>query len=252
MDTKALILIPARYASTRFPGKPIAKIQGKPMIIRVYEGCEEVANNFPGSKVVIVTDDDRIENEVKKWNKEVVRVDDDVPSGSERIYLAYERYFASEGEYDLVINVQGDEPLIKSSLLTEIISFHANSEFDVATVVKKQSIKHVSYLDPNKVKAIYQPSSGKCHFFTRASAPHYRDRSEGDWYLHVGVYSFRPHVLKEFCSNGKSFYEDIECLEQLRLIENGFSIGALMSDVNLLGVDTPEDLKAVEEVFNGK
>ncbi len=250
MDTKALILIPARYASTRFPGKPVAKIHGKPMVVRVYEGCEKVVKSVPGSRVVIVTDDERIEKVAKEWKKEVVRIDDDVPSGSERIHLAHERYFKDEN-FDFVINVQGDEPLIKSELIIDLIKYHSTSDFDVATVVKPQSTEHVGYLDPNKVKAIFEPESGRCHFFTRASAPHFRDKSVGTWFLHVGIYSFRPSVLKSFCQLAKSYYEDIECLEQLRLLENGYTIGALSSDVQLLGVDTPSDLKAVEEVFNG-
>lgn len=250
MDQKALVLIPSRFASTRFPGKPLAQISGKSMIRWVYDGCREISRLFPGSVVCVVTDNHEIENEVKAFGGEVVRVDDDVVSGSERIQLAYERFYAKD-KFDLVINVQGDEPLIKASILEELIKYHATSNVDVATVVKKQSQNSEHFNDPNKVKAIFNETNGFCHYFTRSSVPYNRAGfKDVDWFLHVGIYSYKPHALKEFCKLPQSLNEKLECLEQLRLIDNGFRIGAILSDMKLAGVDSPADIKYVEEVLN--
>ena len=252
MDLKALVLIPARFASTRFPGKPLAKINSKPMIQWVYEGCTQLTKDFKNTEVAVVTDNDDIESCVKAFGGVVVRVDDDLPSGSERIYRAYERYFSDKG-FDFVVNVQGDEPLIESELLKTLLSFHENKSFDVATVIKRMPQSDVGYLDPNKVKAIYSEKNGQCHYFTRSSFPYNRNNVTGlDWFLHVGIYSFKPHVLKEFCSLEMSKNEDIECLEQLRLLDNGYTIGAVETNVTLSGVDTPEDIAFIEGVFNGR
>ena len=251
MKQKALILIPARYASSRFPGKPIASILGKPMITWVYDGALKAISKFPGSEVAIVTDDSRIEDVCKKHTLNVVRVDDDVPSGSERIQLAYERHFSEKG-FDLIINVQGDEPLIKGAVLSELIEFHLNSNYDVGTVVKSVS-DLAEKTNPNKVKAIYNKESKMCHYFSRSPVPFDRENVGGvPWFLHVGIYSFRPDVLKKFCSLEQTENEKLECLEQLRILDNDMTIGAILSDVEFLGVDTPEDIKSVEEVLNGK
>jgi 3-deoxy-manno-octulosonate cytidylyltransferase (CMP-KDO synthetase) len=251
MDKKALVLIPSRYASTRFPGKPLAKISGKPMVQWVYEGCASITKDWNDTIVCVVTDNDEIEECVKGFGGKVVRVDDDVPSGSERIQLAYERFFADQ-DIDFVVNVQGDEPLIGGDLLKELLLFQDAEGYDVGTVVKRIPMTDPGYLDPNKVKAIYSSESGKCHFFTRSSFPHNREKSEGlDWFLHIGIYSFKPEVLKSFCGLNPSYYEQIECLEQLRLLDNGYSIGAVPTDMYLCGVDTPEDIEHIEGVLGG-
>jgi 3-deoxy-manno-octulosonate cytidylyltransferase (CMP-KDO synthetase) len=252
MYTKALVLIPSRFKSTRFEGKPLAKINGKPMVQWVYEGCSKIHQHFPHSVVAVVTDDDNIEKCVKGFGGNVVRVDDDVPSGSERINLAYQRHFKDQ-EFDLIVNVQGDEPLIEFELLEKLVTFHRESEFDVATVVKEISVHDEGYQDSNKVKAIYNKQNGRCHYFTRCSFPYNRNDEEGvHWYLHVGIYSFRPEVLEKFCTYEPSHYETIESLEQLRLLDNGRSIGAVETTMHLCGVDTPEDIKYVEGILNGK
>lgn len=254
MNLKALVLIPSRFASTRFPGKPLAQINGKAMVSHVYDGCAPIADVFPGSKVCVVTDNDDIEKMLKESGRNVVRVDDDVPSGSERIYLAYERFFKDE-KFDFVINVQGDEPLIKADLLKNLIEIHHGQNFDVATVIKEMSIDndHEDYLNPNKVKAVFSKEKNICHYFTRSPHPYNRQKQAGlNWYLHIGIYSFRPEVLKSFCSLSESTNERIECLEQLRLLDNGHTIGAAITDMTLCGVDTPEDIPFVEGVINGQ
>ncbi len=254
MNLKALVLIPSRFASTRFPGKPLANIAGKAMVSHVYDGCAGIVENFPGSKVCVVTDNDEIENMLKDSGRNVVRIDDDVPSGSERIFLAYDRFFKEE-KFDFVINVQGDEPLIQADLLSELLRIHSSQGFDVATVIKEMSIDndHEDYLNPNKVKAVFSKEKNICHYFTRSPHPFNRQNTPGlNWYLHIGIYSFRPEVLKSFCSLGESTNEKIECLEQLRLLDNGYTIGAAITDMTLCGVDTPEDIPFVEGVINGK
>lgn len=245
MDQNTLVLIPSRFASTRFPGKPLALISGKPMIQRVYEGCKNLKN----ATVCVVTDNDQIEECVKKFGGNVVRVDDDVVSGSERIYLAYKRYYGDKN-FKFIVNVQGDEPLIQSNLLDNLIEYHNNSNFDVATVVKPISQAEETFNDANKVKAIYVKNDGRCHYFTRASAPYNRAKDEmAMWYLHIGIYSYRPLALEKFCQLEQSENEKLECLEQLRLIDNGFSIGAITTTNSLAGVDTPEDISYIEGVL---
>lgn len=254
MNLKTLVLIPSRFASTRFPGKPLAQINGKAMVSHVYDGCTPVVEQFPGSKVCVVTDNDEIEKMLKESGRNVVRVDDDVPSGSERIYLAYERFFKDE-DFDFVINVQGDEPLIQANLLKDLIEVHHGQNFDVATVIKEMSIDddHEDYLNPNKVKAVFSKEKNICHYFSRSPHPFNRQKQAGlNWYLHIGIYSFKPEVLKNFCSLGESTNEKIECLEQLRLLDNGHTIGAAITDMTLCGVDTPEDIPFVEGVINGQ
>jgi 3-deoxy-manno-octulosonate cytidylyltransferase (CMP-KDO synthetase) len=247
-DLRVLVLIPARYASTRFPGKPLALISKKSMIQRVFENCSLIKNELKNSVISVVTDDERIESHVLSFGGEVVRVDDDVPSGSERIALALERFY-SDREWDVVINVQGDEPLIESDLLSRLAKYHHESDFDMATVVKPQQMNE-EFNDPNKVKAIYSPIKGQCLYFSRSSVPFDREgSSQKEWHLHIGIYSFTPNTLKSICKLSGSYYESIEKLEQLRALENGYTIGAITTDMTLMGVDVPEDIEKLEGVL---
>lgn len=252
-QTQVLILIPARYASSRFPGKPLASIAGQSMVERVYRSCFAVSrqNHIKHLKieVCIVTDDDRIEAHVKDFGGNVVRVDDDVPSGTERIYLAYERFYAKEN-YDFVINVQGDEPLLKEADLLDLIDFHLqHQDYHITTLLKPQK-DFSEFKDPNRVKAVYNSASGQCFYFSRSPVPFDR---EGDalkeWFLHIGVYCYKTQALADFCSLEEGELEKIEKLEQLRALGAGMKIGATTIDHILMGVDTPEDIKKVEKVI---
>ena len=254
-NKRILILIPARFASTRFPGKPLAKILGISMIQRVLENCAQASGGGLLFDSFVVTDDQKVEDHIKKFSTNVVRVDDDVSSGTQRIELAYQRFFKNKN-YDLVINVQGDEPLLDSQDLVKLASFHLNSSFDVATLVKKQIGFENDFLDSNKVKVAMSEDNGKAFYFSRASIPHKRDKTfdtlNDYWFLHIGVYSYRPDALTRFANKSETRLENLEKLEQLRALEIGLSIGALQTDSFVAGVDSPADIKIVEEVLNGR
>ncbi len=244
--SNALILIPARYGSSRFPGKPLAKILDRPMIQHVIENCQS-----SGFDCAVVTDDERIEKPLKEKGLPCVRVDDAVSTGSERIALAYERFF-SKKSYDFIVNVQGDEPLLKANTLKELVDYHGKSGFEIATAVKARNSTEEDFKNPNIVKCIYSEKDGKCLYFTRASAPHFRDNSIGQWHQHIGLYSYRTPALRSFVKLKESRLEKAEKLEQLRAMENGMTLGAIIVNETLIGVDTPEDIHRIEGVLSGK
>ncbi len=251
---KVLILIPARFASTRFPGKPLATILGISMIQRVLTNCSHAhALNFEFDAFV-VTDDQKVEDHIKTFSPNVVRVDDDVLSGTLRIELAYSRFFKNKN-YDLVINVQGDEPLLESDDLVRLAQFHLQSPYDITTLVKKQMGFAGDFLDANKVKVAMSEENGRAFYFSRSSIPYKRDQAvdvKNDyWFLHIGVYSYRPEALMKFASHKETRLENLEKLEQLRALEIGLSIGAHQTQSVVIGVDVPGDIKKVEEVLSG-
>jgi 3-deoxy-manno-octulosonate cytidylyltransferase (CMP-KDO synthetase) len=250
-----LILIPARFASTRFPGKPLAMIAGISMIQRVLQNSALASHPDINFEAYVVTDEPKVENHIREFSPNVVRVDDDVISGTLRIELAYQRFFAQKS-YDLVINVQGDEPLLMGSELVRLAQFHLENNFDITTLVKKQMGFDSLFHDTNKVKVAMSEESGKAFYFSRASIPHKRDKDqnlENDyWFLHIGVYSYRPKALTSFSKAPVSRLEDLEKLEQLRALEMGLTIGALETKAVIIGVDHPEDVKKVEEVIHGR
>ncbi|MFL5784882.1 MAG: 3-deoxy-manno-octulosonate cytidylyltransferase [Bacteriovoracaceae bacterium] len=236
-----VILIPARFASSRFPGKPLAKIQGKTMVERVFTNC--AASGFP---TFVVTDNNEIEAEVNRFGGKVLRVNDDVPSGSERIALAYER-FCKNLNPDLVINVQGDEPLLKGEILKELANYHLKTNFDVTTLVRERNASEADFKNSNVVKAVMVEATGECLYFSRESLPHDRDgKNQHSWYHHIGVYSYRPAALSRFVKLPMGKLENLEKLEQLRALENGMKIGAVKTTQKLIGVDVPEDIHKVE------
>ena len=242
-----LILIPARYASLRFPGKSLAKIHGKSMIERIYHNCLETKGN--GSlhfHVAVVTDDDRIEQEVKGFKGEVFRIDDIVDSGTDRVALAFKRYFKGQN-WDLIINMQGDEPLLPGEELERLARAHLASPFPVYTLVKENPIDD-HFDDSGKVKTIFCQQNGQCLYFSRNPIPFSAEK----WYLHIGVYSYRPAALLQFTQIPPSYYEKLERLEQLRALENGMTVGALETTKTLLGVDTPDDIVRAEALLDGK
>jgi 3-deoxy-manno-octulosonate cytidylyltransferase (CMP-KDO synthetase) len=236
-----VVLIPARFGSSRFPGKPLALIAGRSMIDRVYSNCKT-----SGFKTAVVTDNDEIEKHVLAFGGTVLRVDDDVPSGSERIALAYQR-FLSDTKADLVINVQGDEPLLKGDVLKELAEFHLKSSYPITTLLRERKASEEDFKNPNVVKAVWADKTGQCLYFSRQSLPYDRDGGKDySWYQHIGVYSYRPEALLAFVKLPMSPLEDLEKLEQLRALENGYSIGAVLTTQKLMGVDVPDDIQKVE------
>ena len=240
-----LILVPARFGSSRFPGKPLAKINGKSMIEYVMENCTKYGFDWS-----IVTDNEDIEREVLKFGGHVVRVDDDVSTGSERIALAYKRYFSQKKQYEQVINVQGDEPLLTADIIQKIAKEHSQSDFDIYTAVKKRISSDSEFKNPNIVKCIKSSINSQCLYFSRESIPFNKTEEKFNWFQHIGLYSYKPTALVSFVGFKESFYEKYEKLEQLRALENGLTIGASEVEVNLIGVDTPDDIKKVEGVLS--
>jgi 3-deoxy-manno-octulosonate cytidylyltransferase (CMP-KDO synthetase) len=238
-------------------------IHQKTMIQRVYENCAQTPFD-----VRVVTDDLRIAKHLDQIKAEYIMVEDEVETGSERIFLALKK-MPQKAQYKYIVNVQGDEPLLQAETLEKLVQFHRNSDFDVATLVR-QRWDNEGRQDPNQVKALYlapatagesEPSShlrsGRCLYFSRAPVPGRRPNaarveSEADstpWFHHIGVYSYQTGALESFFEMGVGYYEQIEGLEQLRLLENEKSIGAIPIVEKLYGVDTPEDIKRVEEVI---
>ncbi len=238
---RVVILIPARFQSSRFPGKPLTQIAGKSMIQRVYENCKEAG--FP---TYVVTDHDGIESHVNDFGGKVLRINDDVPSGSERIALAYERHLKSETP-ELIINVQGDEPLLKGDILKDLSEFHLASDFSIATLLRERKTTEDDFKNPNVVKAVYSLVNKQCLYFSRQSLPYDREGNKDySWYHHIGVYSYTPKALSAFVKLPMGSLEDLEKLEQLRALENDMKIGAILTQQKLIGVDVPEDVKKVE------
>lgn len=250
-----LILIPARFASTRFPGKPLALIDGKTMISRVLENCLNAFDPEIHFESYVVTDSPEIERSFTSTPINVIRIDDDVISGTLRIELAYKRFFADR-EFDLVINVQGDEPLLEGRELVSLAKFHLESHFSIATLVKKYAGFTDGFFDSNKVKVALSELTKQAFYFSRASIPFKRDSGssiDADyWFHHIGVYSYRPDALEKFAHSPVSRLEDLEKLEQLRALEIGLTIGAIETNCHVIGVDHPEDIKKVEEVIRGR
>lgn len=249
MQAQTVVLIPARFNSSRFPGKPLATIDGKSMIERVYENTLT-----SGFETFVVTDNETIESAVKKFGGQVLRIDDEVETGSERIILAFEHYL-KQGNIQYIINVQGDEPLLDGKELKKLVEYQQNSSVDIATMVRKRSSKNdlEAYKNPNVVKVIFEKDSGSCFYFSRASIPYDRDqKNEFFWYQHVGVYSYSVNALMKFKNLRPSYYENLEKLEQLRAMEAGLKFGAIETTLNLIGVDAPEDIQKVEGVLRGK
>lgn len=241
-----IAIIPARYASTRFPAKPLALLGGKPVIQRVYEQVTGII-----SSAVVATDDERIADVVKSFGGQVVMTSPNHKSGTDRCWEAYQKLGE---EYDVVINVQGDEPFIAHSQLKAIMECFEDENTDIATLVKPfaQSDGLAVLQNPNSPKVVLD-SESRAIYFSRSVIPYLRGVEPEQWlsshtfYKHIGMYAFRSDVLGKITSLPQSTLELAESLEQLRWIENDYKIGVGISDVETVGIDTPEDLQRAEE-----
>lgn len=247
--TRVLILIPARYASTRFPGKPLAEIGGKPMIQHVVEKARAVTEN-----VYVATDDERIKKCVEGFGGCAMMTSTEHRSGTDRCYEAFQKVVASTGkEFDVVVNIQGDEPFIRSEQVCHLVSCFENQEVQIATLGKRFE-NNDDIFDPNKVKVVFS-AQGTALYFSRSAIPFCRGVEHQEWlaaasfYKHIGMYAYRPQVLKEITALLPGTLEKAESLEQLRWLENGYKIAVRVTDHESIGIDTPEDLKKANEVF---
>ena len=233
---KTLIVIPARFASTRFPGKPLVNLANKPIIQHVYEAVQGL--NLP---IIIATDNEMIEKSVRAFGAECVLTSEKHQSGSDRIAEV-----VKNRDYDLIVNVQGDEPFIQIEPLKELIRAFEDESISLASLMHKlDSPQEIN--NPNNVKVVCGVNNHAL-YFSRCPIPFNRDQDKGvNYFKHIGVYAYRKEALLEFVSLPMGELEKIEKLEQLRFLENGYKIKMIVTDYRGIGIDTPEDLLAAEE-----
>lgn len=253
----AVIVIPARYDSTRFPGKPLAPLRGKPLIQHVYENCCGAAR---AREVVVATDSERIAEAVRDFGGTAVMTSPEHQSGTDRVAEAVRSLGC-----DIIVNVQGDEPLIRPVMIDDVIDLLSDSSADIGTLVKKIT-DPAEILAPHVVKAVFR-ADGFALYFSRSPIPFCRDswifRQRGSagslevgtpafaspgqaWFKHIGIYGYRRDVLFKFTGLPPAPLEETERLEQLRALEHGFTIKVRETAFETIGVDTPEDLERVE------
>ena len=253
---KFIGIIPARYASTRFPGKPLAMLGGKTVIQRVYEQVASVLNsqfsilNSQPSPVWVATDDDRIFKAVEAFGGRAVMTRTDHKSGTDRIQEAAEKIGTTA---DVIINVQGDEPFIHPSQLETVCRLFDDPRTQIATLGKPfETMDAVD--NPNSPK-IVTDNDGYALYFSRSVIPFVRGKEHGEWLTqfpflkHIGLYAYRRDVLAEITRLPQSPLELAESLEQLRWLQNGYKIRVGLTDVETIGIDTPEDLARAEAVL---
>lgn len=243
---KFLGIIPARYASTRFPAKPLAMLGGKTVIQRVYEQVSGVMDD-----AYVATDDERIEAAVKAFGGKVVMTSVHHKSGTDRCYEAMTRI---GGQFDVVVNIQGDEPFIQPSQLHSIQACFHDPATQIATLVKPFTPQDglQALQNPNSPKVVLDKNHNAL-YFSRSVIPYLRGVDAAEWlsrhtyYKHIGLYAYRTEVLKEITALPQSSLELAESLEQLRWLENGYVIKAGITEVETIGIDTPQDLQRAEE-----
>ncbi|MEO5644311.1 MAG: 3-deoxy-manno-octulosonate cytidylyltransferase [Bacteroidia bacterium] len=241
---KILGVIPARFASTRFPGKPLTDIGGKTMIRRVYEQAEK-ADLL--SEVVVATDDERIADEIKKYGGNVVMTSDHHQSGTDRCAEAVKKV---AGEWNAVINIQGDEPFILPEQINLLAALFANPEAEIGTLVKKLS--DVADLDNANTIKVVLDIQGNGMYFSRSPIPFVRGAEKKDWlrknlfYKHIGIYGYRADVLQQLTKLPQGKLEIAESLEQLRWLENGYKIRTAFTESETISVDSPEDIEKLK------
>jgi 3-deoxy-manno-octulosonate cytidylyltransferase (CMP-KDO synthetase) len=243
-------IIPARYASTRFPGKPLVDIAGKMMIQRVYERASEGLE-----EVWVATDDARIEEAVRGFGGKVVMTSDACPSGTDRCREAVESIQATtDRSFDVVINIQGDEPFLHPEMLEKLMSCFDDERADIATLVNPAVYKE-DIFNPSEVKVVFDKNKDAL-YFSRSPVPYVMEVDEANWlehhtfYKHVGIYAYRMDVLRKITELPVSSLEATERLEQNRWLENGYRIKVEITDHESVPVDTPEDLERIQRLLD--
>ena len=257
-----IAIIPARYASTRFPGKPLAILGGKSVIQRVYE---QVSKQLDAAWVA--TDDQRILDHVRSWGGNAVMTSPDHKSGTDRIEEAMEKIEAAGEKYDVVVNVQGDEPFIQPEQIAAVCTCSDESQTQIATlgirfipdgtdsasITKEEAWKRISNVNSPKIVV---DNKGFAMYFSRSVIPFIRGRETAEWsdtypfMKHIGMYAYRRDVLREITSLPQSSLEMAESLEQLRWLQNGYRIKVGETYTETIGIDTPEDLAKAQELLS--
>jgi len=247
----AIVVIPARFASTRFPGKPLSPLKGLPVIQHVYQNSLE---SRLASEVIVATDHPAIFEKVLSFGGKAVMTSAAHASGTDRIAEV-----AGSLDCDIIVNVQGDEPLVRSEMIDDVISVLDDSRASIGTLVKK-IVDPAEVFDPNVVKAVFD-ASGYAIYFSRSPVPYHRDKwkefdplklRRGDFtvFKHIGIYSYRKEALLRLAGLPPSRLESIEMLEQLRALENGMVIKVKETSFETHGVDTPNDIERIEKCLN--
>ena len=245
---KFIGLIPARYASTRFPGKPLALLNGKPVIQHVYEQAAKVLD-----AVYVATDDERIYNKVLAFGGKAVMTSTEHHSGTDRIEEALEKV---GGDFDVVVNIQGDEPFIAQSQIETLCQCFVDKATQIATLGKPFECIEAAE-NPHSPKIVVD-NRGSALYFSRSIIPFVRGTERQDWLSkypflkHLGIYAYRTNVLKEITKLPQSSLELAESLEQLRWLQNGYRIKVGLTDVETVGIDTPDDLQRAEEFIRNR
>jgi 3-deoxy-manno-octulosonate cytidylyltransferase (CMP-KDO synthetase) len=236
----SIVIIPARYESTRFPGKPLYPLKGKPLIQHVFENAKR---STLAADVIVATDSETIFEKVFSFGGKAVMTDPKHPSGTDRIAEV-----AASMKYDIIVNVQGDEPLIRPEMIDDVIALLSDQRASIGTLVKKiENSEEIT--DPNVVKAVFD-REGLALYFSRAPIPSHARHSEIHtpcYYKHIGIYSYRRDTLLSLAAMQPTELEKTEKLEQLRALENGIRIKVKETFFETYGVDTPEDLERVEK-----
>lgn len=242
-------IIPARYASVRFPGKPLVMLGGKTVIQRVYERiCESL------QEVFVATDDERIEKVVRDFGGNVIMTSPTHPSGTDRVCEAAKKVLQSEkvGEDVVIINVQGDEPFIATSQIKSLCRCFDDEATQIATLAKPITDKQIPF-NPNSPKVVID-NNGFALYFSRSPIPYNREDpslsegvNSGVYNKHIGIYAYRFSVLQEITKLPQSSLEMTEKLEQLRWLQNGYKIKVALTDIETIGIDVPEDLAKAEK-----
>lgn len=241
---RILGIIPARYASTRFPAKALALIKGKPMVEMVLQQCKK---SVLLSDVVVATDHQEIYNTVIKAGGKAVMTKDSHPSGTDRCAEVIEKL---QENFDFVINIQGDEPFIKPEQI-DLLAGALEKETEIATLIKKIEDKETLF-NPNTPKVIFNEEKNAI-YFSRNTIPYLRNFPQEEWilkhtfYKHIGIYAYRTDILNSITKLQVGKLESAESLEQLRWLENGYKIKVCITEFDSHGIDTPEDLKKILE-----
>jgi 3-deoxy-manno-octulosonate cytidylyltransferase (CMP-KDO synthetase) len=237
---RTVAIIPARFGSTRFPGKPLALILGKPLIQWTYEKALQVTG-LDG--VWVATDDDRIKEGVEAFGGQALMTRPDHPSGSDR--LAEAATLLGLAHEDIVINIQGDQPVFPPGLISQLAGvLNRDPEVVMVTPARRQK-DAAGAANPNVVKVVFG-WAGRALYFSRSPLPFWRDHGEGYFFKHIGIYAYRVQFLKEFVHLPTGRWEAAEKLEQLRALEHGFPIHIVETEGDTREVDSPEDLREVE------